>query len=141
VSAGGDLATFGSAPDCDGGSIGVQGIHATRMITLRRGALATSGIANRQWRQGAIVRRHILDPRTGMPAETGLWSVTVAAERCGQAEAAAKAAFILGPREGARFLDERRLAGLFAPEDGFWQTAEDWPATEYDPDYDKDGLV
>ena len=130
VNAGGDLATFGSAPDGDGWPIGVQGIHATRMITLRRGALATSGIANRQWRQGAFVRRHILDPRTGMPAETGLWSVTVAAERCAQAEAAAKAAFILGPREGARFLDERNLAGLFAHEDGSWQTAGDWPATE-----------
>ena len=134
VNAGGDLATFGSAPDGDGWPIGVQGIYATRMITLRRGALATSGIANRQWRQGAFVRRHILDPRTGMPAETGLWSVTVAAERCAQAEAAAKAAFILGPRDGARFLDERKLAGLFALEDGSWQTAGDWPATEYGSD-------
>jgi thiamine biosynthesis lipoprotein len=145
VNAGGDLATFGAAPDGDGWPIGVQGIHATRMITLRRGALATSGIANRQWRQGAFVRKHILDPRTGMPAETGLWSVTVAAERCAQAEAAAKAAFILGPREGARFLDERKLAGLFAHEDGSWQTAGDWPATEYDAGYDteyaKEGLI
>jgi thiamine biosynthesis lipoprotein len=135
VNAGGDLATFGSAPDGDGWPIGVQGIHATRMIMLRRGALATSGIANRQWRQGAFVRRHILDPRIGLPAETGIWSVTIAAECCVQAEAAAKAAFILGPREGARFLDERNLAGLFALEDGSWQTAGDWPATEYGSDY------
>jgi thiamine biosynthesis lipoprotein len=134
VNAGGDLATFGTAPDGDGWPIGVQGVRATRMITLRRGALATSGIANRQWRQGAFVRRHILDPRTGMPAETGLWSVTVAAERCAQAEAAAKAAFILGPHDGVRFLNERNLAGLFALEDGSWQTAGDWPATEYGSD-------
>jgi FAD:protein FMN transferase len=138
VNAGGDLATFGLPPDGDGWPIAVQGIHATRMITLRRGALATSGIANRQWRQGAFVRKHILDPRTGMPAETGLWSVTVAAERCAQAEAAAKAAFILGPREGARFLNERKLAGLFALEDGAWQATGDWPTTEYGPDYATD---
>jgi len=141
VNAGGDLATFGAPPDGDGWPIGVQGIHVTRIITLRRGALATSGIAKRLWRQGACVRRHILDPRTGMPAETGLWSVTVAAERCAQAEAAAKAAFILGPREGARFLDERRLAGLFAHEDGSWQTTGDWPATEYDTAHEKEGLT
>jgi FAD:protein FMN transferase len=138
VNAGGDLATLGSAPDGDCWPIGVHGIHATRMITLRRGALATSGIANRQWRQGAFIRKHILDPRTGMPAETGLWSVTVAAERCAQAEAAAKAAFILGPHDGARFLDERKLAGLFALEDGSWQTAGGWPATEYRSDYAAD---
>jgi thiamine biosynthesis lipoprotein len=131
VNAGGDLATFGLAPGGDGWPIGVQGRHATRMITLKRGAMATSGIAKRQWRQGAFVRKHILDPRTGIPAETGLWSVTVAAERCAQAEAAAKAAFILGPRDGARFLDERKLAGIFAHEDGSWQTAGDWPAAEY----------
>jgi thiamine biosynthesis lipoprotein len=145
VNAGGDLATFGTPHDGDGWPIGVQGIRATRMVTLRRGALATSGIANRHWRQGALVRRHILDPRTGMPVETGLWSVTVAAERCAQAEAAAKAAFILGPREGARFLDERNLAGLFAHEDGSWQTAGAWPATEYDADddteQDKEGVM
>jgi FAD:protein FMN transferase len=139
VNAGGDLATFGALPDGDGWPIGVEGACATRMITLRRGALATSGIANRQWRQGAFVRRHILDPRTSMPAETGLWSVTVAAPHCGQAEAAAKAAFILGPREGARFLDERNLAGLFAHEDGSWQTAGDWPAIEYE--HEQDGAV
>jgi thiamine biosynthesis lipoprotein len=141
VNAGGDLATFGLPPDGDGWPIGVQGIHATRMITLRRGALATSGIANRHWRQGAFARRHILDPRTGMPAETGLWSVTVAAERCAQAEAAAKAAFILGPHEGPRFLNERKLAALFALEDGSWQTAGDWPATEYETEYDKEGMI
>jgi thiamine biosynthesis lipoprotein len=141
VNAGGDLATFGTPPDGDGWPIGVQGTRQMRMVTLKRGALATSGIANRQWRQGAFVRRHILDPRTGMPAETGLWSVTVAAERCAQAEAAAKAAFILGPREGARFLDERKLAGLFAHEDGSWQTAGDWPLTEHEGEYDKEGFL
>jgi thiamine biosynthesis lipoprotein len=132
VNAGGDLATFGAAPDGDGWAIGVQGVHTMRMITLKRGALATSGIVNRRWRQGAFIRKHILDPRTGMPAESGPWSVTVAAERCAQAEAAAKAAFILGPRDGVRFLEERKLAGLFALEDGSWLTAGDWPATEYD---------
>jgi thiamine biosynthesis lipoprotein len=137
VNAGGDLATFGAPPDGEGRPIGVQGRNETRVITLRHGALATSGVANRQWRQGAFVRRHILDPRTGMPAETGLWSVTVAAPRCAQAEAAAKTAFILGPRQGARFLDERNLAGLFAHEDGAWQTAGDWPGATHD----KDGII
>src|SRR5262245_8363334 len=44
VNAGGDLATFGLPPDGDGWPIGVEGARATRMITLRRGALATSGI-------------------------------------------------------------------------------------------------
>jgi FAD:protein FMN transferase len=130
VNAGGDLAAFGQPPDGEAWPIGVQGVRKTHVIALRHGALATSGIANRQWRQGAIIRRHILDPRTGLPAETGLWSVTVAAPLCAQAEAAAKAAFILGPHAGARFLRDHQLAGLFAHEDGAWQTAGSWPLTK-----------
>jgi thiamine biosynthesis lipoprotein ApbE len=45
-----------------------------------------------------------------------------------QAEAAATAAFVLGPEEGRRFLEERGLSGLFASADGTWQVAGVWPA-------------
>jgi ApbE family len=46
-------------------------------------------------------RHHLLDPRQGRPAQTGLWSVSVAAATCAQAEVAAKTAFILGPGQRA----------------------------------------
>ena len=73
------------------------------------------------------MRHHLLDPRTGLPAESGLWSVTVVADRCEQAEVAAKVAFILGSRQGAEFLRRHHIAGLLVHEDGAWQTVEPWP--------------
>jgi len=94
---------------------------------LHHGAIATSGIARRHWLQGKILRHHILDPRTGLPAESDLWSVTVVADRCEQAEVAAKVAFILGSKSGAKFLRKHRIAGLLVQEDGSWETVEPWP--------------
>ena len=73
------------------------------------------------------MRHHLLDPRTGLPAQSDLWSVTVVADRCEQAEVVAKVAFILGSRPGADFLRKHRIAGLLVREDGTWETVEPWP--------------
>ncbi len=135
VNAGGDLAVLGLPPgatsggDVDAWPIAVPGRETWATLPLARGALATSGVARRHWRQGGVARHHLLDPRTGAPAMTGLWSVTVAASRCSQAEVAAKATFILGPTEGARFLRARSLAGLLVYDDGRCESVGAWPPT------------
>jgi thiamine biosynthesis lipoprotein len=53
--------------------------------------------------------------------------VTVVADRCEQAEVAAKVTFILGSKSGADFLHKHRIAGLLVHEDGKWETVEPWP--------------
>ena len=105
----------------------VEGRAAPQVVLLQRGALATSGIARRHWQQGQQGRHHLLDPRTGLPAQSDLWAVTVVAARCVQAEVAATAAFVLGPEEGACFLQERGLAGWLARQDGPGQAVGAWP--------------
>jgi thiamine biosynthesis lipoprotein len=89
--------------------------------------MATSGIARRNWMQGRTRRHHLLDPRTGLPVQGDLWSVTVVAPLCEQAEVAAKVAFILGREKGRDFLHEHQLAGLFVGTDGCWEAVEPWP--------------
>jgi FAD:protein FMN transferase len=128
VNAGGDLAVQGLPPAADQWPVAVPGREQFWSIPLISGAIATSGIAHRHWWQGNTLRHHILDPRTGLPAQSDLWSVTVVADRCEQAEVAAKVAFILGSRSGANFLREHRIAGLLVREDGTWETVEPWPA-------------
>jgi len=118
VNAGGDLAVHGGLPGGAAWPVVVEGRAAPQVVLLERGALATSGIARRHWQQGPQRRHHLLDPRTGLPAQSGLWAVTVVAARCVQAEVAATAAFVLGPEAGARFLQERGLAGWLARDDG-----------------------
>lgn len=128
VNAGGDLAVAGLPPGESAWPIAVPGIGEERWsVPLARGAMATSGIARRQWRQGGERRHHLLDPRTGAPAENGLWSVTVVAAHCAQAEVAAKAAFVLGPAEGAALLERIGVAGLLVAEDGRRALAGPWP--------------
>ena len=128
VNAGGDLAVHGCLPGGMAWPVMVEGRAAPQVVLLQRGALATSGLARRHWQQGQQGRHHLLDPRTGLPAQSDLWAVTVVAARCVQAEVAATAAFVLGPEEGARFLQERGLAGWLARQDGIGQAVGAWPA-------------
>ena len=127
VNAGGDLAVLGLPPSEEHWQIAVPGKDTSWSIPLRRGAMATSGIARRHWQQGKHQRHHLLDPRTGEPAQTDLWSVTVVADHCEQVEVAAKVAFVLGSKEGATFLRDRQLAGLLIHRDGTWEATADWP--------------
>lgn len=74
-------------------------------LTLRGGAVATSGIGNRLWRTRDGFAHHLLDPATGRPAWTGLVSATAVAPTALEAETLAKTAVLSGP-DGA----ERALA-------------------------------
>lgn len=127
VNAGGDLGVLGQPPSGEPWAITVPLRRGTWTIVLQRGTLATSSVARRRWRQDGQQRHHLLDPRSGLPARSGLWSVSVGAEQCVQAEVAAKVAYVLGPFAGARFLAAHSLPGLLVQENGAWHTTEGWP--------------
>ena len=126
VNAGGDLAVQGLPPLEHQWRIAVPGRERFWTLPLHHGAIATSGIARRRWWQGTTLRHHLVDPRTGLPTQNDLWSVTVVADHCEQAEVAAKVAFILGTRAGAEFLRKQHIAGLLVHQDGSWETTESW---------------
>lgn len=65
-------------------------------VALGVGALATSSVTRRRWRVGSGEAHHLIDPRTGAPAETPVLSATVVAETAVEAEAGAKAVLMLG---------------------------------------------
>ncbi len=142
IDAGGDIAVLGlppADPAIDGWPVGIElpapdrSGGSLRSLTLYDGALATSSVARRWWRRGGVRLHHLIDPRTGLPVENGVWSVSVAASRCEQAEVAAKAAFVLGPEAGGRFLDANGLAGLFILEDGREIEVGPWRMRPGDP--------
>jgi thiamine biosynthesis lipoprotein len=127
VNAGGDLSVVGFPPGSDQWPIAVPGREQYWTLPLLHGAIATSGIARRHWWQGHTLQHHLLDPCTGLPARSDLWSVSVVADRCEQAEVAAKVAFILGSQQGTAFLRKHHIAGLLVRQDGTWETVEPWP--------------
>lgn len=103
VSAGGDVAVRGGS---------LIGLPARGEVSLLAGGMATSGSTKRRWLRGGSVQHHLIDPRTGRPAESRWDEVTVAAGSCVAADVAAKAAFLLSD-DGPAWLDERGLAGRF----------------------------
>ena len=72
----------------------------------------------RRWRVDDDGRHHLLDPRTGEPAASGIRSSTVLAPTCRVAEVAAKVALLLGRDAGKEFLEARGLSGVLVGEDG-----------------------
>ena len=84
-------------------------LHADRWLAqvfvLNRG-LATSTVMKRRWRKAGQLAHHLIDPRTGRPAQTDALSVTVLAPRTVLAEIYAKAALILGAEAGLAYLEQ-----------------------------------
>jgi FAD:protein FMN transferase len=107
VAAGGDYAARGAF------DVALPGGDSVRVT---RGGLATSGTTKRRWLRAGVSQYHLIDPRTGRPAETPWTEVTVSAGTCLQADVAAKAAFLLGS-DGPGWLDAHGLAGRFLPAD------------------------
>lgn len=89
------------------------------MLMVDHGGVATSGRDYRRWQRDGKWQHHIIDPRTGAPAETDVLSATVIAPTTSAAEVAAKVALILGSQDGLQWIEARReLAGLLVLEDG-----------------------
>ena len=127
VNAGGDLRVMGLPDGQEHWPLSVAGKNISWVIPFQYGALATSGVDKRHWQQGTRIRHHIIDPRSGESAQSGLWSITVAAESCQRAEVAAKTAFLLGAEQGRAFLYDSGLSGLLVRVDGSWTSAGSWP--------------
>jgi thiamine biosynthesis lipoprotein len=76
-----------------------------------RWGVATSGTSIHHWHVGGEVRHHLIDPRTGRPAQTDVIQATVVAGSALRAEALAKAAVIAGSVYGLALLERAGVRG------------------------------
>ena len=123
IDAGGDIAISGPRADGSAWQIGVADpFHKGKEIEtlfLNECGVATSGKDRRRWRRGGVLQHHIIDPFTNRPAETNVLTVTVVAPNVLQAEAAAKAAFLLGSQIGLEWIEARpEFAALLILDNG-----------------------
>ncbi len=107
VSLGGDIRAAGEPVDQNGWQVPL--LHPITGDTvdhhaLYSGALVMSTVAIRRWVRGGVEHHHIIDPRTGRPADTDLVAVAVADQSAARGEALAKAAIVAGAEEGAALL-------------------------------------
>ncbi|MGA2514144.1 MAG: FAD:protein FMN transferase [Candidatus Limnocylindrales bacterium] len=79
--------------------------------TYTRWGVATSATSVHRWTVSGIATHHLIDPRTGRPAQTDVVQATVVAGSALRAEALAKAAVIAGSVEGFALLERARVRG------------------------------
>jgi thiamine biosynthesis lipoprotein len=121
VNLGGDLRAVGDAPAGSAWVVEVDdplGTGATGLLAIAAGAIATSTRLRRAWTRAGRPVHHLVDPRTGLPATTGVASVTVVAGEAWRAEVLAKAAFIAGPDGAGAVVTGGGATGLVVLDDG-----------------------
>jgi thiamine biosynthesis lipoprotein len=131
VSLGGDIATAGPCP-AGGWAVRVTDDHAGgedspgQLITLQSGGLATSSTTVRRWRRGGSAIHHIVDPRTGAPAQSPYRTVSVAAATCVDANIATTAAIVRCER-ALEWLESTGLPARLVTHDGLVLHLNRWP--------------
>jgi thiamine biosynthesis lipoprotein len=122
LEAGGDLVARGPGPDDEPWLIGVEdpagAADALAAIAVEDGAVATSSVRLRSWVRDGRVVHHLLDPRTGEPADHGLRAVTVHGPDPAWAEVWSKSLFIGGLGAIAATARARGLAAWWVTDEG-----------------------
>jgi thiamine biosynthesis lipoprotein ApbE len=112
---GGNIATLGAPPEGGRWRIAVghprRGGERLGVVTIGEGSVSTSSDAEQYAMEGGKRRGHIIDPRSGRPADA-LVSVTVVAPSATTADALSTAAVVLGAERARAVLARAGAEGL-----------------------------
>lgn len=137
VNAGGNIRTLGKNGEGEAWRIGVEhprapGSKMIAVLELDNRAVATSGDYQRYFFYDGKRYHHIIDPETGEPANRAI-SATVIAPDAITADALSTAVFVMGRKEGLKFLEDNGLEGIII--DGNGAEATDGLGKEVKIDY------
>ncbi|WP_439492769.1 FAD:protein FMN transferase [Bosea sp. (in: a-proteobacteria)] len=123
----GEMRAGGAKPDGTPWAVAherpVRGVReAMGVIELQDRAIATSGNYRHYRDIGARTISHTMDPRSGLPLDNGLASVTVLAETCREADAWATALLVMGEIAGPRLARMSDMDAIFVLADGTVET-------------------
>lgn len=110
INLGGNILVIGNKPDGRPYGIGVLkpepgSSENLASFKITDASAVTSGSYQRFFEQDGVTYHHILDPATGLPAESSLRSVTVVAENSAVADILSTSFFVMGEDEAVHFLE------------------------------------
>ncbi len=123
INMGGNVVLIGTKPDGTPWTVGVRDPNGTpeqseEVLALSDAAVVTSGTYERGFDLGGVRYHHILDPKTGMPVQNGLASVTIIGTRSALCDALSTACFVLGEEKSRPVLERYGVRAIFLYADG-----------------------
>lgn len=110
MSLGGNVRAVGSKPDGEGWSVAVtdpdDNSKSIGTLKISDKAVVTSGGYQRYFEENGQTYHHIIDTKTGYPADSGLKSVTVVSEDDTLADALSTSLFVMGLEKSGEFYGE-----------------------------------
>jgi len=119
VAVGGSVGLYGKKPDGSPWQVSVRdpwGEGSIGVLALGEGFVSTSGSYEKTFEEGGATYHHLLDPKTGYPAQSGLVSVTVYSSNGALSDCLATACFILGYEESLQLLESFSAQAVFIDE-------------------------
>ena len=108
VSLGGNVQTLGTKPDGKDWKIGIQNPDGQQgsllaALPVENKAVITSGGYERYFEEDGNTYIHILNPKTGYPADSGLVSVSIISENGMLADALSTSLYLMGKEKAAEY--------------------------------------
>lgn len=119
ISVGGSILTFGEKENGEPWGVAITdpllgGENYMGVLYLEgENYISTSGDYEKYLEQDGVRYHHILDPKTGYPAESGLKSVTIVASNGLLSDGLSTACFVLGLEEGMKLVETYRAEAVF----------------------------
>lgn len=108
INLGGNIVVIGTRPDGRAYNVGIHdpfGEGPLLTFNITDSAIVTSGTYERYFIYNDQIYHHILDPKTGYPADNGTVSVTIVSSDPVKADALSTACLVMGIEKGLKFIE------------------------------------
>ncbi|MBR4084301.1 MAG: FAD:protein FMN transferase [Lachnospiraceae bacterium] len=118
ISVGGSVVTYGSKPDGSAWNVAImhpreEGTYLGTLSLQGEWYIATSGDYERYVEKEGKRYHHIMNPKTGYPADSGLCSVTILSDSGLLSDTLSTACFVLGKEDGLELAQKMEVEALF----------------------------
>lgn len=124
INLGGNIQTIGAKPNGSNYNIGIQkpfdetGEPVTS-VKIKDKSIVTTGIYQRYFEQDGTLYHHVLDPKTGMPCDTDLYSVSIITDSSLTADAMSTVCCLMGYQESMNVISQLdNVDAVFITDDG-----------------------